>query len=43
MLFAVIGNGLVLLDVPIYWRAVVTGAMIIAAVAVDYLIKRRDT
>ncbi len=41
LIIAVIRNGLVLLGLTAYWGTVVTGAMIIAAVAVDYLIKRR--
>jgi ribose transport system permease protein len=38
---AVIRNGLVLLDVKAYWDTAATGAVIIAAVAVGALIKRR--
>jgi ribose transport system permease protein len=41
LIIAVIRNGLVLLGVSIYWQGVVTGAVIIAAVALDYIIKRR--
>lgn len=41
LLIAVINNGLVLLGVTLYWTGVATGAVIIAAVALDYLIKRR--
>jgi len=43
LIIAVIRNGLVLLEVSAYWSRVVTGAVIIAAVAVDYLIKRRSS
>jgi ribose transport system permease protein len=41
LIIAVIRNGLVLLGLTAYWAIVVTGAVIIAAVAVDYVIKRR--
>jgi ribose transport system permease protein len=41
LIIAVIRNGLVLIGLTWYWSAAVTGAMIIAAVAVDYFIKRR--
>mgnify|MGYP005842781185 CR=1 FL=1 len=41
LIIAVIRNGLVLLNISIYWQGVVTGATIIAAVALDYVIKRR--
>jgi ribose transport system permease protein len=41
LIIAVIRNGLVLLGVSIYWQGFVTGATIIAAVALDYIIKRR--
>jgi|SRR5271157_1346547 len=40
-IISVIRDGLVLLSVSIYWQGVVTGAVIIAAVALDYIIKRR--
>lgn len=41
LIIAVIRNGLVLLGVSVYWQGVVTGAVIILAVALDYVIKRR--
>jgi len=41
LIIAVIRNGLVLLKVNPYWATAVTGLVIIAAVALDYLIKRR--
>ncbi|HVR75868.1 MAG TPA: ABC transporter permease [Planctomycetota bacterium] len=41
LIIAVIRNGLVLLGATAYWSPVVTGAMIIAAVAVDHFIKKR--
>lgn len=41
LIIAIIRNGLVLLGVSIYWQGVVTGAVIIAAVTLDYIIKRR--
>lgn len=41
LIIAVIRNGLVLAGLTAYWGTVVTGALIIAAVAVDYLIKKR--
>lgn len=41
LIIAVIRNGLVLIGMSAYWSTTVTGAVIIAAVAVDYLIKRR--
>jgi ribose transport system permease protein len=41
LIIAVIRNGLVLLGLTAYWGTVVTGVLIIAAVAVDYCIKRR--
>jgi ribose/xylose/arabinose/galactoside ABC-type transport system permease subunit len=37
---AVIGNGLILLDVPTYWTTVVTGAVIVLAVALGSFIRR---
>lgn len=43
LIIAVIRNGLVLLGVTIYWTGFATGAVIIAAVALDYFIKRRRT
>lgn len=36
-----IGNGLVLLDVPIYWRQVVRGFILIIAVAIDLIRYRK--
>jgi ribose transport system permease protein len=42
LLIAVIRNGLTLLGVSAYWGTAVTGAVIILAVAVDALIKRRS-
>jgi len=42
LLIGVIRNGMVLLGIEIYWSPVVTGAVIIAAVAVDYLSYRRQ-
>ena len=41
LIIAIIRNGLVLLKVNPYWGTAVTGLVIIAAVALDYLIKRR--
>lgn len=41
LIIAVIRNGMLLLGVSIYWQGFVTGATIIAAVALDYVIKRR--
>jgi ribose transport system permease protein len=41
LIIAVIRNGLVLLGLSAYWGLVATGAVIIAAVALDYFIKRR--
>lgn len=41
LIITVIRNGLLLLGVSIYWQGVVTGITIIAAVALDYVIKRR--
>jgi len=41
LIIAVIRNGVVLLGISMYWNATVTGAVIIAAVAIDYFIKRR--
>jgi ribose transport system permease protein len=41
LIISVIRNGLVLLNVSVYWQGVVTGLTIIAAVALDYVIKRR--
>ncbi|MBI4606575.1 MAG: ABC transporter permease [Planctomycetes bacterium] len=40
LILAVISNGLVLLGLTAYWSKIVTGAMIVAAVAVDYLVKK---
>jgi ribose transport system permease protein len=41
VIISVIRNGIVQLGVDIYWSSTVTGFVIIAAVAVDYLFKRR--
>jgi ribose transport system permease protein len=41
LIIEVIRNGLVHLGLTAYWTQVVTGTLIIAAVAVDYLIKKR--
>ena len=41
LIIAVIRNGLVLWGVTVYWTGVATGGVIIAAVALDYFIKRR--
>ena len=41
LMIAVIRNGLVLLELSAYWGTVVTGAVIIGAVAVSNLVKRR--
>ena len=41
LLIAVIRNGIVQLGVSAYWSATVTGSVIIAAVAIDYLLKRK--
>ncbi len=43
LLIAVIRNGLVLLEFSAYWGTVVTGAVIIAAVAIGGWVKRRQT
>ena len=37
LLIAVIRNGIVLLGITAYWSSIVTGAIIIAAVAIDYV------
>ena len=42
LLIAVIRNGLVLLSVPTYWSDTVTGIVIILAVAVGTLVKRKS-
>jgi ribose transport system permease protein len=42
LLIAVIRNGLVLLEFSAYWAAVVTGAVIIAAVAIGGFVKNRQ-
>lgn len=41
LIIAVIWNGLALLGVSAYWATVVTGSIIVGAVALDYFIKRR--
>ena len=41
LIISVIRNGIVQLGVSVYWASTVTGFVIIAAVAVDYLFKRR--
>ena len=40
VLMALIGNGLVLLNVSLYWQDIVSGAILIAAVAIDVLGRR---
>jgi ribose transport system permease protein len=42
LIIAVIRNGLVLLNVSVYWQGAVTGSVIILAVTLDYFIKRRS-
>jgi ribose transport system permease protein len=42
LIIAVIRNGVVLLGISMYWNSSVTGTVIIAAVAIDYFIKRRS-
>lgn len=42
LIIAVIRNGLILLGVSVYWQGVVTGSVIIAAVTLDYFIKKRS-
>lgn len=41
LIIAMIRNGLILLGVSVYWQGVVTGAVIIAAVSLDYIIKKK--
>ena len=41
LIIAVIRNGLVLIGLSAYWGTAATGVVIILAVAIDYLIKRR--
>jgi ribose transport system permease protein len=41
LLIEVIRNGMVLMGIDVYWSPVVTGLVIIAAVAVDYLSRKR--
>ncbi len=43
LIISVIRNGIVQLGVSTYWSATVTGFVIIAAVAIDYLFKRTRT
>ncbi len=43
LLMAVINNGLVLLNVSVYWQGIVSGVILIAAVAFDMLSRRRQT
>ena len=42
LIIAVIRNGLILLGVSVYWQGVVTGSVIIAAVTLDYFIKKKS-
>jgi ribose transport system permease protein len=42
LIIAVINNGVVILGINMYWNSTVTGVVIIAAVAIDYFIKRRN-
>ena len=42
LIIALIQNGLALLAVPPAWATAVTGIVIIVAVTLDYLIKRRS-
>lgn len=42
LLMAIINNGLVLLNVSIYWQGIVSGVILIAAVTFDILSKRRN-
>ncbi len=41
ILIGIIGNGMVLLGIPMEWEQVVTGTIIVAAVALDSLTRRR--
>jgi ribose transport system permease protein len=43
ILIAVLGNGLILMDVPEYWQRIVTGCVIVIAVTADMLLRRRTT
>lgn len=42
LLMAIINNGLVLLNVSIYWQSIVSGAILIAAVTFDMINQRRS-
>ena len=39
----IISNAMTILRVSIYWRQVVTGTILVIAVAADMLIRRRNT
>jgi len=41
LIIAVIRNGVILLGISMYWNSTVTGVVTIAAVAIDYFIKKR--
>jgi ribose/xylose/arabinose/galactoside ABC-type transport system permease subunit len=43
LIIMVVRNGIVHLGVSPYWSPTVTGAVIIGAVAVDYLFKRKKS
>lgn len=43
VIMGMIGNGLVLLGVEVFWQEVAVGAVILAAVIFDALIRRRET
>ena len=42
LIIAVIRNGMILLGVSVYWQGVVTGVVIISAVTLDYIIKKKS-
>lgn len=43
LLIGVLGNGLILMDVPEYWQRIVTGCVIVLAVTTDMLLRKRTS
>jgi ribose transport system permease protein len=40
---ALVNNAMTMLSVSIYWQMIVTGAVLVVAVALDMLVRRRRT
>ncbi len=43
LLIGVLGDGLTLMDVQTYWKQILTGIVIVVAIVVDGIIRRRGS